>query len=801
MPLLLGAVAGPALQLQQPALWALPAYVAVLAGALALLGAWIRLARVPALAHACAACGLAALAAFGLCGSRAAVFAQHALAPALEGSDVAVTGIVAAMPQRHDLGLRFRFEVEEARIGARAVRLPPLLSVGWYAGPWAASAGAFDDQRQAPALRAGERWQFTVRLRAPHGNLNPHGFDCRAVAVGAGRAGHRPRAGGQGRCGAGAAGRDLAPSGRAGPAGDARGDRAARGRPPGRRRGVGPGGRRPERDRARRLGRLPRDRGRPPDVDLRPARDDVRVGGRPARGRGMAPQSPACAWPGRRRMPRSPAAWCSPAAYALFSGWGVPAQRTLLMLACVGGAALRRPPLALARDLACSPAPPSSRSIRGPCCSRASGSASSPWACCSPPIPVGPRLPPPGGASRSALLREQLVVTLALAPLTLLLFGQVSLVGLAANLVAIPWVTLVVTPLAMAGTVLPLAWDLAAAARAGPGLAAAGAGRPAVRGVVRRCAAAVGRRGRRAGRPAAGDAPAAVLARPGRAAAAAGAALAGAAAATGRVRAAGRRRRAGQCRARAHRGPHAGLRHRARATAPRATPASACWCRCCGPWASVSTPSCSATATRTTPAAPRRCWPCNPQAALLGSLEADHPAGVAAAAAARAGPGSAGPGTAWPSRCCIRRQPTTAGAARPNARQLRAAGRHRDAGRLAGRRHRAAAGSRAAGPRGAAARERAAGAAPRQPHLLERRLPRCGAAPMGRWSRRATATASAIRRPRSWRATWNAGWAWPALPSAARRPGRPREPGAMRCERSPRAALLAPSFAPQLRRP
>ena len=52
-----------------------------------------------------------------------------------------------------------------------------LLSLGWYAGPWAANAGAFDDQRQAPLLRAGDRWQFTLRLRAPHGTVNPQGFD------------------------------------------------------------------------------------------------------------------------------------------------------------------------------------------------------------------------------------------------------------------------------------------------------------------------------------------------------------------------------------------------------------------------------------------------------------------------------------------------------------------------------------------------------------------------------------------------------------------------------------------------
>ena len=61
-------------------------------------------------------------------------------------------------------------------------------------------------------------------------------------------------------------------------------------------------------------------------------------------------------------------------------------------------------------------------------------------------------------------LREQWVVTLALTPLSLLLFQQVSLVGLLANAVAIPWVTFVVTPLAMLGVVVHAAWDAAALA-------------------------------------------------------------------------------------------------------------------------------------------------------------------------------------------------------------------------------------------------------------------------------------------------------------------------------------------------
>lgn len=56
------------------------------------------------------------------------------------------------------------------------------------------------------------------------------------------------------------------------------------------------------------------------------------------------------------------------------------------------------------------------------------------------------------------------MVTLALTPLTLLLFGQVSVVGLLANALAIPWMTLLVTPLAMLGVVWPPVWDVAAAA-------------------------------------------------------------------------------------------------------------------------------------------------------------------------------------------------------------------------------------------------------------------------------------------------------------------------------------------------
>jgi competence protein ComEC len=58
-------------------------------------------------------------------------------------------------------------------------------------------------------------------------------------------------------------------------------------------------------------------------------------------------------------------------------------------------------------------------------------------------------------ASLALGARTQWAVTLGLAPLTLLLFGQVSLVSPLANALAIPVISLFVTPLALIGSVLP----------------------------------------------------------------------------------------------------------------------------------------------------------------------------------------------------------------------------------------------------------------------------------------------------------------------------------------------------------
>src|SRR6266853_7046499 len=103
----------------------------------------------------------------------AAVLAQLRLSdrldPALEGRDVPVSGVVAGLPQTFERGVRFEFDVESPGTG-----VPRRIVLSSYGG------FAPEDFQSALAVRAAERWRFTVRLRRPHGSANPHGFDYEA---------------------------------------------------------------------------------------------------------------------------------------------------------------------------------------------------------------------------------------------------------------------------------------------------------------------------------------------------------------------------------------------------------------------------------------------------------------------------------------------------------------------------------------------------------------------------------------------------------------------------------------------
>ncbi|PUE08295.1 DNA internalization-related competence protein ComEC/Rec2 [Limnohabitans sp. T6-20] len=513
---LLAWCAGVALQLQQQALWSAWAYAAVLCLSW---GAGFTLRRVPKSVgwRAIGLCLVWGAASFAVTGLHA-LSRLHSIDPALEGQDLDVVGVVQAMPQRQDIGWRFRFEIEQAwRIDktgrAQALDLPTSLPSQVYLG-WYGQEGTDDSGWSTSALpepvKAGERWRLRVRLKAPHGNLNPRGFDYELWLWEQGI-----RATGYVRTGA----KDPAPARLA----------ATWAHPV-------EGWRQAVRDRL--LTHLSSTiwpwTGAAQSAQLAGVVAALVTGDQAAidradwdvfRATGVAHlmsisglhvtmfawlASALVAWCWRKSALwgfagalRWPAAHVGALAglglagfYALFSGWGVPAQRTLWMLGVV--ALLKM----------------SSRQWHGPLIWLLAGAVVltlDPWALLQPGfwlsfVAVGvlmasgqhsaqDRTPPAGLVERDAeplrtdlvpktikhrwgalefpiwgvallrgawgLLREQAAITWALAPLTLLFFGQVSLVGLLANLLAIPWVTLVVTPLAMLGVVWPGALVLA----------------------------------------------------------------------------------------------------------------------------------------------------------------------------------------------------------------------------------------------------------------------------------------------------------------------------------------------------
>jgi competence protein ComEC len=82
----------------------------------------------------------------------------------LAGRDLLVQGVVQGLPERGTSErLRFRFQLERYRAhdGWRELRLP--VRISWY--------------RDAPELGPGERWQLWLRLKQPRGLANPAGFD------------------------------------------------------------------------------------------------------------------------------------------------------------------------------------------------------------------------------------------------------------------------------------------------------------------------------------------------------------------------------------------------------------------------------------------------------------------------------------------------------------------------------------------------------------------------------------------------------------------------------------------------
>jgi competence protein ComEC len=90
-----------------------------------------------------------------------------------EGRDIELIGVVDELPQADAQGVRFAFDVE--KIITPDAHVPQRIALGWYKATIKELQG-----EPLPTLHHGERWQLTVRLKRPHGYANPAGFDVEA---------------------------------------------------------------------------------------------------------------------------------------------------------------------------------------------------------------------------------------------------------------------------------------------------------------------------------------------------------------------------------------------------------------------------------------------------------------------------------------------------------------------------------------------------------------------------------------------------------------------------------------------
>ena len=99
-----------------------------------------------------------------------------ALPAELEGVDLQIEGWIASIPDREWRNTRFEFVVDRARCGEQPAPLAgQRLRLAWWSDGEAGTAE--NPAAERPALRAGDRWSFAVRLKPPRGLLNPGGFD------------------------------------------------------------------------------------------------------------------------------------------------------------------------------------------------------------------------------------------------------------------------------------------------------------------------------------------------------------------------------------------------------------------------------------------------------------------------------------------------------------------------------------------------------------------------------------------------------------------------------------------------
>ncbi len=91
-------------------------------------------------------------------------YLQHRLPESMASQDILVEGVIEGIPLEQSQVQRFVFKIERY-VELADVVMPQRVRLSWYYGE---------------KVNAGERWQFRLRMKPPHGMQNPGGFDYEA---------------------------------------------------------------------------------------------------------------------------------------------------------------------------------------------------------------------------------------------------------------------------------------------------------------------------------------------------------------------------------------------------------------------------------------------------------------------------------------------------------------------------------------------------------------------------------------------------------------------------------------------
>lgn len=132
----------------------------------------------------CACLLLVAILGFAWAQGRAWHRLQTSLPPGCELQVVNIQGVIVSVPEQDARGQHVEVAVEHS--ANSACPMPDRVRLHLYQQSY---RGSSEKSAALPTLHAGERWQWHVRLKRPHGTRNPHGFDyaawCLANQIGA----------------------------------------------------------------------------------------------------------------------------------------------------------------------------------------------------------------------------------------------------------------------------------------------------------------------------------------------------------------------------------------------------------------------------------------------------------------------------------------------------------------------------------------------------------------------------------------------------------------------------------------